>query len=218
MTTRTFAVTALLVLAGSLAACGDDDSATGPASPSGPEQGSAVADSDSATADGASSDWYTEVAETELPSTGAATLTIGGETIELDGRCSFAVDNVSFDGVPDQSADAFKFTFQGSGPRGDGQNVAVLAFRLVNPDHIAPDPYETDRVQINVDGSDEPVASFASVRRAQPGGAVTGDGDDLPFVRIRSDGSAMTVTGVAGPMSGDDASIAGPFQIAAHCG
>jgi hypothetical protein len=106
MRTRTVMMTALVALAGALAACGDDTDSTPPAAEpdaTGPSTDEVI----ELAADGTPSAWYSEPDGLAVPAAGTGTLETGGETIDLTVTCNIAVDNVAYDGVPEQGDEGF---------------------------------------------------------------------------------------------------------------
>jgi hypothetical protein len=90
---------------------------------------------------------------------------------------------------------------------------------MVRPDHMRPDPYEVDRVQVNVWKDDEVGASAVEFRRAEAGGPVRDD-HELPLLKIQPDGPTLTAIGETSPAGGNANHLAvlGPFELAANCG
>lgn len=228
MTRRLIAAAAVLALSGSLLACGDDGGTSSADLDAAGAQTAAGGDVAAPSSDAGPADWYAPLDDLDAVEPGAGTLVIGGETIALEvSSCSFSLDNVSFDGVPEQSDDvSFQLAMWASGPVGDSEQVSIYAFR-----QVFPAGGQTDSVQLNLGSSPEASEAADEADRTQTGETLpiasrhlvrgaTGD-PELPLLKIDPAGPAMTAVGEAEiPFGADpdgDPAITGPYELSAAC-
>ena len=217
---------ALIGLVALGASCGDDDSQSAPvpaAAGSDAESTDGSDGSDAASgATGAPSDWYSDLDPLEVPTTGDALLTVGGQPTDIEITwCEFKVADEYVTELPAQTnGDSFTAEAQLRGTLVGGQPYNLNVRRSVNPGHTGDEPYEIDTLQFSVDdGSDIRVMSRATMMRTESGGPATGDGGTLPMIKVS--GTTLTSVGAASVLlsaAGDyELAVVEPFELAVSC-